>query len=1803
MIRHILISIILSLIFVLQITAQTTTISGEVKNPDFYSVSFLWENDLVSGVVKENVIALNGANEFTSDLDIDKPKIVEVRYGSKTKQLFIEPGDNLNINFDARQFEYTFSFSGKGSSNNKVLDFYEKEFGKYTDNFFIYEMAHKSHSDYRSYMDNVHKEMFLFFQKNSITGISYHFRNYLKSEIDYKWAYNLLRYRFENPKANLKPGPVVLPKSYYTFLDKVPVQNPNGLNNKNYHKFIDEYLSYRKDHGSEALKKYNVRVESNSLTLRDEPKTGAKIGTVTNGEILEYLKDRSSVTSQVYTRGKKITTPWIKVRTASGQIGWIIEGGIDFVKSADDSDLGKISRAGKYNDAGKHLKGEVLEFYVAKELHKSVRNGSLPYTQADFDAFLNTSKNPQFKACIEEDFSRKFGSTPSTATSVASNSSSSTTQRPRTSTPVNSNPMLKRALPRSTTYAMGIPKSTELKGVVENPTSKSIDVVFYKNRFSFEEESLTLNLNSRNEFDLVFDIARPTMAKLIYDGKEAEIFIEPGDHLKINFKGNSFLNSLTFDGDCGPQNNFLHQLNMEFVNYDDNEVYNKIVNQQPSNYRFLMDKIRRKKWNFYHQYDFSEKQKFSRGFSKYITAEIEYWWAYNLLRYHWEHPAANGLPYPMKIDAVYYNFLGKVLISNDDAIASKSYLSFLDLYLKLRRDSPDGNIIHQIRQGAFKSIVNNEEVMSAPGGTTPITNLFSGETVKYLNVKSPTTTRKMVNGVMKTDYWYQVGTNDGFIGWVFGGAGTLNGVEDKNVSINQRFKTVEEEKEITRTVATVKVDRLRIRKEPDLPSALGLANEGEELVYLGRKSVQRYTFTLRGLSYNDHFYKIEAPDGRIGWVFGGGIELEEKKSIQKVYKTVPVEQPTAQTDSNSDMYLTGRALFYSKASDIFWKCQSSEPSEIEQDVKRFINSNPYKEYDVAIQEAFNAALRRDINQEKEDPTEMLAAKQKEEEAKRLAAEAEAKKKAEEEAEALAAKIKAEEEAQKLADIKAQKEKAAEEARLAAEAEVKKKAEEEAARIAEEEKRKEEEAQKLAEIKAAKEKAEEEARLAAETEAKKKAEQEAKRLAKEEAKAKRAAEIAANKEAKRIERQKAQEKKEANAKAVAAAKEAKRLEKEEEQQRKAAEEAARYAAAQEAAIKRRKEKEAAALQKKEAKEARIAAQKEERARIAKEKADREAAEEAARLLAQQQKDAEAQKKKEEEEAKKAAEAAALAGTSTPSSEPDTTPKPIETSTNLTATEMPSTVSPSKAVSAPKKNPFQLDDIEECVLDGIALGLTTADAEKQCKEFFEKGFESTKEIGVIDVAEVKTREVRGTLTAAQLLEMIDMTAIEQPKMEVQFSGRITNHRTKLAKVILYPDPVSMREVTYNLYVKPDGTFSTKLIITGPTIGKMEYGARIVELFIEPGNNINVEFSASDFLNSLRFNGTGGEHNNFLKELRTKFTNQDKEATGKVYSERNPRAFKNFLKKIHKDKVDFYNTRMPNFSFDFSQYAKASIDYWYAYNLTNYRWEHPLNFNMLSPMTIRDKSYYDFTEDIQVNNSLALPNEYFAQYVDVFLDDKSKEPENLGLTKLELADKYLEGEVQYFYKAQRLASSCRNGQLSDVIFDVKMFMDYCPYQEYKESIKSELRASKTLLPGMSAPDFTLVDVNGKEVSLGDFKGKAVYLDFWATWCTPCTRQISNTTEMRRKFKGQDVVFVYISTDYTENEWRSYVKRHKITGVHLYAKGSLGSGVATDYGVKQLPSAFIIDKEGKIFKNNSMKNPSNYSLTETLRKLSLSN
>jgi peroxiredoxin len=125
-----------------------------------------------------------------------------------------------------------------------------------------------------------------------------------------------------------------------------------------------------------------------------------------------------------------------------------------------------------------------------------------------------------------------------------------------------------------------------------------------------------------------------------------------------------------------------------------------------------------------------------------------------------------------------------------------------------------------------------------------------------------------------------------------------------------------------------------------------------------------------------------------------------------------------------------------------------------------------------------------------------------------------------------------------------------------------------------------------------------------------------------------------------------------------------------------------------------------------------------------------------------------------------------------------------------------------------------------------------------------------------------------------------------------------------------------------------------------------------------------------------------------------------------------------------------------------------------------------------------------------------------------------------------------------------------------------------------------------GDTAPNFTLPDLAGKSVSLSQFRGKVVILDFWASWCAPCRASMPSLESLYDSVKGDGVVMLGVSLDRSESDAVTFLKQNGYTEmIALYGSLSSAEGVASRYGVYGIPHTFIIDREGIIrFSNHPM-------------------
>ena len=139
--------------------------------------------------------------------------------------------------------------------------------------------------------------------------------------------------------------------------------------------------------------------------------------------------------------------------------------------------------------------------------------------------------------------------------------------------------------------------------------------------------------------------------------------------------------------------------------------------------------------------------------------------------------------------------------------------------------------------------------------------------------------------------------------------------------------------------------------------------------------------------------------------------------------------------------------------------------------------------------------------------------------------------------------------------------------------------------------------------------------------------------------------------------------------------------------------------------------------------------------------------------------------------------------------------------------------------------------------------------------------------------------------------------------------------------------------------------------------------------------------------------------------------------------------------------------------------------------------------------------------------------------------------------------------------------------------------------------LTLAQDLQYGQAAPSFTLTDAEGKTHDLESLRGKVILLDFWATWCIPCIKDIPEITSLHDRYRDNDkFVLISISLDTDAERWKKFIAKHDLPWLqardfgYQEGTGNHSGDLATRYNAIGLPKYILIDGEGYIRYNSSL-------------------
>jgi len=404
-----------------------------------------------------------------------------------------------------------------------------------------------------------------------------------------------------------------------------------------------------------------------------------------------------------------------------------------------------------------------------------------------------------------------------------------------------------------------------------------------------------------------------------------------------------------------------------------------------------------------------------------------------------------------------------------------------------------------------------------------------------------------------------------------------------------------------------------------------------------------------------------------------------------------------------------------------------------------------------------------------------------------------------------------------------------------------------------------------------------------------------------------------------------------------------------------------------------------------------------------------------------------------------------------------------------------------------------------------------------------------------------------------------------------------------------------------LSPSGDFQFEfkdLVATTPV--HFTYAGQSTRLYLMPGDQLRLTLDFKDFDKSLVYSGRGSDVNNYLAQAQWQFEysppGDEPRPTDQLKAKPNTtpaemRRYADAFRQRQRAYLATYTKAHP-LPAAAQRDAEFAIDLAWGTQLLQYiGHRRAQNTSESGPNQPIDPAYFNFLPQLPLRelgqHMRGLDeNTAVAQFLYAYQD-------RLAPTG-KLSTDPAEGPRLYQQATQELGEGKTLNMAMQMLIGWKMDTDLEGAQAFYRTFKLHnrdstlardlrLRMAKqgNLSPGKAPPAFTLLDNTGKTVSLSDFKGKVVYLDFWGTWCAPCMKEMTESAPaLKKQFEGRPVVFLYVSMGDPEDRWKQTLVNKHFTSpnsVHLREPRE-SRQVATDYQVNVWPTYWLIGRDGHI-------------------------
>lgn len=469
------------------------------------------------------------------------------------------------------------------------------------------------------------------------------------------------------------------------------------------------------------------------------------------------------------------------------------------------------------------------------------------------------------------------------------------------------------------------------------------------------------------------------------------------------------------------------------------------------------------------------------------------------------------------------------------------------------------------------------------------------------------------------------------------------------------------------------------------------------------------------------------------------------------------------------------------------------------------------------------------------------------------------------------------------------------------------------------------------------------------------------------------------------------------------------------------------------------------------------------------------------------------------------------------------------------------------------------------------------------------------------------------------------------KVILAGKVKNIRKhKRHKTILFKftDLLGVSG-QYTANVDYRGEFKIEVPIRYPQDFYLEYGSQAT-LFCSPGDNLFIEVDAAI---SNKKNGkskgqyfvnvTGGsavkinrDIYKFLDNLPDdKYSPKNARDATKLKSPEEYTIYIEQREKEYQNYLDRFNNENKTDKL-FQKWGKDRLQYESWNDLMRYRWYNPL-LNGMTGSFYLPESYFSFLQDYDMDDN-SLISMYHARFLHELSMYSKFKPKDLPKKARKFFKSKNNGEEA---KAIKMIEINTTGFTRDLCIS-KFYLNILKRQQVKEFetvydnakihnkyfkgvVKEEYEKLKKSLANQNTDGTSLISISNDvtksimKTITSRYKGKVIYMDFWAPWCSPCMREMPYSKKLQEYFKGEDVVFLYLANNCKQNSWKTTIANKKLTGEHLFLSNAQFNVLSSELGINAIPHYTLVNKKGNIVYKNAIRPSDEHKVKSLIKKL----